>query len=81
MLSSAFTSLVVLFATFAHITSVLASPVDSHGLDDTARKFLTRAKRATPAAPHFVIYSDRYVQGLTGPPDVTEVEVRTVSFG
>lgn len=32
--------------------------------------------RATPAPPHFVIYSDRFVSGLTGPPPVSQVKVR-----
>ncbi|KAL5483523.1 hypothetical protein ACEPAI_8755 [Sanghuangporus weigelae] len=75
MLSSAFSSLIVLFCALVHFTSVLALPVDSLGLDSTARKFLSKAKRATPAAPHFVIYSDRFVSGETGPPDVSQVEV------
>lgn len=75
MLSSAFSLLVVLFCTLAHLVSVLALPVDSLGLDSTALKFLDNAKRATPAAPHFVIYSDKFVSGETGPPDVSQVKV------
>ncbi|KAH7909554.1 glycoside hydrolase family 18 protein [Hygrophoropsis aurantiaca] len=31
------------------------------------------AKRTTPAAPRFVIYSDQWVSGENGPPNVTEV--------
>ena len=34
------------------------------------------ASRATPAAPHFVIYSDQWVSGENGPPNVTDVTVR-----
>ncbi|RDB20822.1 Basic endochitinase [Hypsizygus marmoreus] len=30
--------------------------------------------RATPSPPHFVIYSDRRVSGLTGPPPVAQVK-------
>ncbi|KAL5504980.1 hypothetical protein ACEPAH_7643 [Sanghuangporus vaninii] len=74
MLSSAFSSLIILFCALVHFTSVLALPIDSLGLDSTARKFLSKAKRATPAAPHFVIYSDKFVSGETGPPDVSQVE-------
>ncbi|KAH9852021.1 glycoside hydrolase [Lenzites betulinus] len=32
------------------------------------------SKRAIPAAPRFVIYSDKFVPGLTGPPPVSEVQ-------
>jgi hypothetical protein len=31
--------------------------------------------RPTPAAPHFVIYSDKWVSGETGPPAVSSIEV------
>ncbi|OCB91529.1 glycoside hydrolase [Sanghuangporus baumii] len=74
MLSSACSSLIILFCALVHFTSVLALPIDSLGLDSTAWKFLSKAKRATPAAPHFVIYSDKFVSGETGPPDVSQVE-------
>ena len=69
-------SLVLLLCTLSHISNVLSSPVDRlNGLDSKARSFLSPAKRATPAAPHFVIYSDKFTSGLTGPPDVSQVEV------
>lgn len=71
MFSKTLTSFFALFATLTQVSSVFSSPVDESGLDSTARSFLTRA---TPAAPHFVIYSDRFVSGLTGPPPVSEVE-------
>ena len=32
-------------------------------------------KNAVPSPPYFVVYSDRYVPGLTGPPPVAEVVV------
>ena len=38
----------------------------------------SRAKHsadATPAAPHFVVYSDEWVSGENGPPDVSVVNV------
>lgn len=54
-----------------------AIPLEAHNLTDTAKSFLTtRAKNAVPAAPRFVIYSDKFVSGLTGPPPVDQVRVR-----
>ena len=35
----------------------------------------TLSARATPAAPHFVIYSDKWVSGEDGPPPVSNVTV------
>ncbi|EGN97707.1 glycoside hydrolase family 18 protein [Serpula lacrymans var. lacrymans S7.3] len=59
------------FSAFALFNSATSVPIDEFsGLDDTARSIL---KRATPAAPHFVIYSDKWVSGETGPPNVTEI--------
>lgn len=40
------------------------------GLDQQARNILARA---TPAAPHWVIYGDQFVSGTTGPPAVSAV--------
>ena len=34
------------------------------------------AARATPAAPHFVLYSDQWVSGENGPPDASVISVR-----
>lgn len=42
------------------------------GLDQQARDILARA---TPAAPHFVIYSDKGTSGVTGPPPPSQVKV------
>ena len=42
------------------------------GLDKQARDILARA---TPAAPHFVIYSDKGTSGITGPPPPAQVKV------
>ncbi|KAG1770689.1 glycoside hydrolase family 18 protein [Suillus occidentalis] len=52
-----------LFSVFAAIGGVLSMP-----LMDTAL-----SARATPAAPHFVIYSDKWVSGETGPPAISEI--------
>jgi chitinase len=52
-----------LLSVFAAIGGVLSMP-----LMDT-----TLSARATPAAPYFVIYSDKWVSGETGPPTVSEI--------
>ncbi|KAL0953844.1 hypothetical protein HGRIS_005021 [Hohenbuehelia grisea] len=53
--------------------TVLAAPTNGPVvLDKMARDILARA---TPAAPHFVIYSDKFVSGQTGPPPVSQVQV------
>lgn len=53
-----------------------ASPVNAtafdHLLDHDAREIL---KRATPAAPHFVVYADAW-DGSTGPPAASALKVR-----
>ncbi|KAG2113001.1 glycoside hydrolase family 18 protein [Suillus discolor] len=48
---------------FAAIGGVLSAPLMGKAL----------SARATPAAPHFVIYSDEWVSGETGPPAVSEI--------
>ncbi|KAK7061022.1 hypothetical protein VNI00_000757 [Paramarasmius palmivorus] len=40
-------------------------------LDHQAREILARA---TPAAPHWVVYADTYVQGTNGPPPVSALK-------
>ncbi|KAI5999385.1 glycoside hydrolase family 18 protein [Pisolithus orientalis] len=35
---------------------------------------ISLASRATPAAPHWVIYSDKWVSGENGPPAVSDIE-------
>ncbi|KAI5117052.1 hypothetical protein M0805_005291 [Coniferiporia weirii] len=71
MFSKALSSLVVLISTLAHVSSVISTPVDATGLNASARKVLSRA---TPAAPHFVVYSDQWVSGETGPPAVSVID-------
>ncbi|KAF9223993.1 glycoside hydrolase family 18 protein [Gyrodon lividus] len=50
-------------ASFAALSGVTSLPFATQGL----------ATRATPTAPHFVIYSDKWVSGENGPPNVTDV--------
>lgn len=45
------------------VFNATAAPVDSHIL-----------ARATPAAPHFVVYTDQFISGVTGPPPLSQVK-------
>ncbi|KAI0705198.1 glycoside hydrolase family 18 protein [Cytidiella melzeri] len=47
-----------------------AAPSNLDGLDKQARDILARA---TPVAPHFVVYGDEYVSGTTGPPAASKI--------
>ncbi|PBK99462.1 glycoside hydrolase [Armillaria gallica] len=61
------------------LVSLLAAPVPASpvngtaftGLSGKARSIL---ERATPAAPHWVVYADAYQQGVTGPPPVSSIK-------
>lgn len=58
-----------------YIHETVSTPLNStayDGLGSEARYILSRA---TPAAPHFVIYGDQYVSGQTGPPPVAQIQV------
>lgn len=75
MVSYAFARLAAAFCAFACLSSVVSTPLNVSSfeeLDNQARDILARA---TPAAPHFVIYSDKYVSGTTGPPAASAVQV------
>ncbi|KAF7370558.1 Glycoside hydrolase family 18 protein [Mycena sanguinolenta] len=68
------------FLVFSPVNSVPTDPTVLEGLGQQARDILARA---TPAAPHWVIYSDKFVSGVTGPPpvaDVTGFNVFLLSF-
>ncbi|KAF7309788.1 Glycoside hydrolase family 18 protein [Mycena indigotica] len=52
------------------VNSIPTNGTEFAGLDHKAREILSRA---TPAAPHWVIYGDAYVPGTTGPPAVSAV--------
>ena len=59
-------------ATVIHVCGTLAVPSGWDSLDNQARDILARA---TPAAPHFVVYGDKYTSGTTGPPAVSSIKV------
>ncbi|KAJ6518858.1 glycoside hydrolase family 18 protein [Mycena sanguinolenta] len=68
------------FLVFSPVNTVPTDPTALEGLGQQARDILARA---TPAAPHWVIYSDKFVSGVTGPPpvaDVTGFNVFLLSF-
>ena len=65
MAASVFKYLSALFSAVVLIGGVTALPTSNSN---------SLAKRATvPAAPRFVIYSDKWVSGETGPPNVTDI--------
>ncbi|KAF4610520.1 hypothetical protein D9613_006969 [Agrocybe pediades] len=66
-------SLLVGALSFAPVNSIPLE-ASSHNMSDVALKFVSDAKNAVPAAPHFVIYSDAPVSGQTGPPPVSQIQ-------
>ncbi|RDB20908.1 Endochitinase 4 [Hypsizygus marmoreus] len=78
-----FTSCIALLASalvYARaVSSVAINGTRFEGLNDQAREILARA---TPAAPHFVVYADAW-DGTNGPPAVSKIKgfnVFTLSF-
>ena len=60
-------------AAILHVCGTIAVPSGWDSLDKEARDILARA---TPAAPHFVVYGDKYTSGTTGPPATSQITVR-----
>lgn len=60
-----------------HVAAAPMNATEFEGLGEQARDIIGRAKRLAPAAPHFVIYADRYQSGVTGPPPVASVKVQS----
>ncbi|KAJ3558300.1 hypothetical protein NP233_g11533 [Leucocoprinus birnbaumii] len=61
-----------ILAGLSSLLAVAAIPLENHNLTDTARSFLIT--RAAPSAPRWVIYSDKWVSGETGPPAVSDIK-------
>lgn len=59
---------------------VLSAPACELSLESRSTSSTSLSKRAVPAAPRFVVYSDKFVSGLTGPPPVSEIAVRVTSL-
>ncbi|KII87370.1 glycoside hydrolase family 18 protein [Plicaturopsis crispa FD-325 SS-3] len=75
MVSFSFPRLAAFFCAAICAGSVAALPVENSlaGFGDKARDILTRSSKAT-TAPHWVIYSDKWVSGETGPPDASQLK-------
>ena len=69
----------VLLSAFTNFLSVFAAPAltGRENLSHEAREILARA---TPAAPHWVVYGDEYTSGTTGPPAPSAITVRIAIF-
>lgn len=76
MFSRPLSTVFILLSALFSACVVSSLPSTSDGLDLEARNILARS---TPAAPHFVVYSDEWVSGENGPPAVSEVQVSTCS--
>lgn len=54
--------------------TVKATPVNLTAFDNLTSQARDILARATPAAPHWLIYSDKGVSGQTGPPPVSQIQ-------
>lgn len=72
----ALSSLLIAIRAMSLFAAVSAAPVNEtdrfDGMSPEARSILARA---TPAAPHFVLYSDMWVSGQTRPPTSSQLAV------
>ncbi|KAG7444943.1 glycoside hydrolase [Guyanagaster necrorhizus] len=53
---------------------VFSGPVNGTAFAGLSRNARSILERATPGAPHWVVYADAYTPGVTGPPAVSEVK-------
>ncbi|KAF9266947.1 glycoside hydrolase [Marasmius fiardii PR-910] len=65
------TSFGLLLSLLGRASSTPVNLTSFDGPDQQARDIVARA---TPAAPHFVVYADTYVQGTNGPPPVAQIK-------
>lgn len=64
MISFTLSTAISVLTALASVNTVYAAPVES----------ALHARQATvPAAPHFVVYGDRFVAGTEGPPDASTI--------
>ena len=83
MLSFGFTSFVFVslyVLGFFIPTTVFALPLNDTQLAHLGPAARSILARAVPTNPRWVIYSDKFVSGLTGPPPVSEVQVSSTVF-
>ncbi|VDC02895.1 unnamed protein product, partial [Peniophora sp. CBMAI 1063] len=60
--------------TYAALVAAACFFSSSSALPTGAADLSTRATAATPAAPHFVVYTDAWINGENGPPDVSQLK-------
>ncbi|KAI0794039.1 glycoside hydrolase family 18 protein [Fomes fomentarius] len=70
MFASSFRRIAAFMAAYL-LLAVVAAPFSYEASNSTLE---ARATHATQAAPHFVIYGDKYIPGVTGPPTVSEIK-------
>ena len=76
MLASTFRRIAAFMAVYL-LLGVVAAPFDSRETYANSTALVERdlEARAPQAAPHFVVYGDKYIPGVTGPPTVAEIRV------
>ncbi|KAJ6518811.1 glycoside hydrolase family 18 protein [Mycena sanguinolenta] len=68
MVSFYLARLVAVASAFFSCPCVYSAPTEVTALDGLGQQARDVLARATPAAPHWVVYGDEYVSGTTGPP-------------
>jgi len=68
-----FTSIALLATLVTTFLGASAFPVNSTAFDLLGHDAREVLRRATPAAPHFVVYADAYDSSTTGPPAVSAI--------
>jgi len=68
-----FTSIALLATLITTFFGASAFPVNSTAFDLLGHDAREVLRRATPAAPHFVVYADAYDSSTTGPPAVSAI--------
>jgi len=61
---------------------VRSIPLESNLTSSTniAKELFSNNVKAVSAAPHFVIYSDKFVSGEAGPPPISQIQVCYLDF-
>lgn len=61
--------------TFFSCPGAYSVPTETTALEGLGQQARDVLARATPAAPHWVVYGDQYVSGTTGPPATSAITV------
>ncbi|KAF9223961.1 hypothetical protein BS17DRAFT_88349 [Gyrodon lividus] len=72
---AAFVNIFVTFYVRGSAGMPLAGPSTNASFDLRPNQDIGWERRTTPAAPHFVIYSDKWISSENGPPAVTDIQV------